>query len=93
MKTHIFLYNDYECIMILFTNYGQYYDKLIVHYMENSNKKLEKMKTQSREYTNPLVYAIINFINKLRQSPDLYPIKYYKKTNRHKQNWKTTLLK
>jgi hypothetical protein len=61
--------------------------------MENSNKKSEKMKSQSREYTNSLVYTIINFINKLRQSPDLYPIKYYKKTNRHKQNWKTTLLK
>ena len=51
------------------------------------------MKTQNRGYINPLAYAIINFFNKLRQNPDMYPIKYYKKSNRYKRDWKTTLLK
>ncbi|MEI8053582.1 MAG: hypothetical protein WCH52_07525 [Bacteroidota bacterium] len=51
------------------------------------------MKAQSREYTNPLAYAIMSFFNKLRQNPDIYPIKYYKKGNRYRRSWKTTLLK
>ena len=30
----------------------------------------------------PLMQAVKNFIGKLRQSPDVYPIKYYKKNKR-----------
>lgn len=51
------------------------------------------MKNQEKGFINPLAYAIISFFNKLRQTPDMYPIKYYKKTNRYRRDWKSTLLK
>lgn len=79
--------------MILFTNYRQYYDKEIVLYMSIPNKNPENMKTQNRGFMNPIAFAIINFFNKLRQNPEVYPIKYYKKGSRYKRDWKTTLLK
>ncbi len=34
----------------------------------------------------PMVQVVKNFINKLVQSPDLYPIKYYKKGKRLGKN-------
>lgn len=79
--------------MILFTNYRQYYDKEIVLYMSNQNKNLKEMKTQNRGFMNPIAFLLINFFNKLRQNPEVYPIKYYKKGNRNKKDWKNTLLK
>jgi hypothetical protein len=42
---------------------------------------------------NPITYAIINFFNRLIQSPGVYPIKYYKRGVRNRKDWKTTLLK
>ena len=50
------------------------------------------MKTESNQI-NPIVYAITTFFNKLRQNPNVYPIKYYKKANRFKRSRKSTLLK
>ena len=34
---------------------------------------------------HPILYAIKTFVNKLRQNPDVYPIKYYKKANRNRR--------
>ena len=34
----------------------------------------------------PMLQVVKNFINKLVQSPDLYPIKYYKKGKRLGRN-------
>ncbi|MFT3909535.1 MAG: hypothetical protein QM737_08930 [Ferruginibacter sp.] len=30
-------------------------------------------------HTHPIVQMVKNFFNRLRQNPDVYPIKYYKK--------------
>jgi hypothetical protein len=43
--------------------------------------------------TNPIVLVFRNIINKLRQNPEIYPIKYYKKSPRFRRNWKTPLVK
>ena len=34
-----------------------------------------------------------NFILKLRQNPDIYPIKYYKKTRRLSRSWQGSAVK
>ena len=31
---------------------------------------------------NPIVQMLKNLLNKFKQSPDIYPIKYYKKSKR-----------
>jgi hypothetical protein len=33
------------------------------------------------------------FIDKLRQSPDVYPIKYYKKGKQYRRKWQAPLIK
>ena len=40
----------------------------------------------------PVVQLVINFINKLTQSPDIYPIKYYKKGKRIGKNRNTLMI-
>ena len=42
---------------------------------------------------NPLVLLVKNFIGKLRQSPDIYPIKYYKKGKQFRRKWQAPLVK
>jgi hypothetical protein len=37
---------------------------------------------------HPVVYALRSIISKFTQHPAIYPIKYYKKTNRLKRNRK-----
>lgn len=37
--------------------------------------------------THPVLQFVRNFINKFTQSPDVYPIKYYKKGKGVKRNW------
>ena len=44
-------------------------------------------------HTNPIVQLVKNFISKLRQHPDVYPIKYYKKGQRFRRNWKAPMVK
>lgn len=34
---------------------------------------------------NPLVQLVRNFLNKFLQSPDIYPIRYYKKGKRFRR--------
>jgi hypothetical protein len=51
------------------------------------------MNITQRNNTHPIVQVFKNFINKLRQNPEIYPIKYYKKSPRFRRNWKTPLVK
>ncbi|MBK7433001.1 MAG: hypothetical protein IPI66_03270 [Chitinophagaceae bacterium] len=47
--------------------------------------------------TNPsvpdLFRSIRNFFGKLRQNPDIYPIRYYKKGRRFRRNWQENIVK
>lgn len=47
------------------------------------NKAKYQYQAQS---TNALTQAIRNFIGKIKQSPDIYPIRYYKKNRRFKRD-------
>lgn len=47
----------------------------------------------STAHTHPLIQLVKNFINKLRQNPEVYPIKYYKKGQRFRRNWKSPMVK
>jgi hypothetical protein len=40
-----------------------------------------------------LVQAIRSFIDKIRQNPDVYPIRYYKKSRRFRNNAERQLVK
>jgi len=52
------------------------------------------MKSDTRKNTSPTLYrAFLNFIDRLRQNPDVYPIKYYKKSRRFKRNWQENIVK
>ncbi|MGG9963901.1 hypothetical protein [Ferruginibacter sp. SUN106] len=43
--------------------------------------------------TNPILQVVRNFIGKLRQNPDVYPIRYYKKGKQFRRKWQTPLVK
>lgn len=43
--------------------------------------------------TNPLLQVVRNFIGKLRQNPDVYPIRYYKKGKQFRRKWQAPLVK
>ena len=45
------------------------------------------------DHTHPIIQVLRNFINKLRQNPEVYPIKYYKKSPRFRRNWKSPQVK
>ena len=51
------------------------------------------MNTYKPGHTHPIVQLVKNFVNKLFQNPEVYPIKYYKKNQRHKRNWKSPMVK
>ena len=48
---------------------------------------------RSNSSPNVMMQAVKNFISKLRQNPDIYPIRYYKKTRRIRKNWQGSSLK
>lgn len=48
--------------------------------------------TNSKSNNFPIVQLVINFITKLTQTPDIYPIKYYKKGKRIGKNRNTLLI-
>lgn len=51
-------------------------------------KQLSMNKTSSQHKSEHIVVqAIKNFIGKLRQNPDVYPIRYYKKTRRYSSSF------
>jgi len=39
----------------------------------------------NKNSTNPLVQLVKNLFNKFIQTPDIYPIRYYKKTKRFRR--------
>ena len=43
-----------------------------------------KYQTQS---IHPLIQVIKDFIGKIRQNPDIYPIRYYKKNRRFRRDF------
>jgi hypothetical protein len=49
--------------------------------------------TINKNPTNRLFYLIATFINKLRQSPDIYPIKFYKKGRNFRRHVDYQLMK
>jgi hypothetical protein len=42
---------------------------------------------------NPVVQLFKNVMGKLRQHPDVYPIKYYKKGKQFRRHWQSPLVK
>jgi hypothetical protein len=40
-----------------------------------------------------LVSVVKNLLGKLRQNPDIYPIRYYKKNRRFRRNWQEPSVK
>jgi hypothetical protein len=51
------------------------------------------MNKPNRAMTNPLLQVVRNFIGKLRQNPDVYPIRYYKKGKQFRRKWQQPLVK
>ena len=43
--------------------------------------------TNNEPATHSLLRVVKFFIGKLRQNPDVYPIKYYKKGRQFRRNW------
>ncbi|MEI8058746.1 MAG: hypothetical protein WCG67_01210 [Ferruginibacter sp.] len=50
------------------------------------------MKTQSSSI-NPIVQMLNSFMSKLRQNPDVYPIRYYKKGKQFRRKWQGPFVK
>lgn len=48
--------------------------------------------TVNKNSSFPVVQIVRNFINKLTQTPDIYPIKYYKKGKRIGKNRNALLI-
>lgn len=48
---------------------------------------------QSQMPLHPVVYYIQTLLNKIRQNHEVYPIKYYKKSNKYRRDWKSLLLR
>jgi hypothetical protein len=51
---------------------------------------MNAVKTQSSNFLSQFVKT---FIDKLRQNPDIYPIKYYKKGKQYRRKWQAPLVK
>ncbi len=43
--------------------------------------------------THLVLQAVKNLFSKLRQNPEIYPIKYYKKNHRNRKNMKASMEK
>jgi len=52
---------------------------------------MNTMKTT--QSANLIVQVVKNFIGKLRQNPDVYPIKYYKKGRQFRRKWQEPSVK
>jgi hypothetical protein len=42
---------------------------------------------------HPIMQALKNFVGKLRQNPEIYPIRYYKKSRRFRRTWSGSTVK
>ncbi|MFN8244686.1 MAG: hypothetical protein U0X40_11585 [Ferruginibacter sp.] len=43
--------------------------------------------------THPVLQVLRNLVEKLRQHPEVYPIRYYKKGKRFRRHWQGPLVK
>lgn len=48
---------------------------------------------KQQQSANLITQLVRNFISKLRQNPDVYPIKYYKKGRQYRRKWQAPLVK
>jgi hypothetical protein len=46
-----------------------------------------------QQSVNPLLQVVKNLFSKLRQNPDIYPIRYYKKGKQFRRRWQNQLVK
>ncbi len=51
------------------------------------------MNSNQQTSNNPLLQVFKSFIGKLRQSPDIYPIRYYKKGKQFRRKWQSPIVK
>ena len=51
------------------------------------------MNNITSSHVHPIVYAFRALINKLRQNPDVYPIRYYKKGRNFRRGSKPDMYK
>ena len=51
------------------------------------------MTTNQQSSNNLLLQVFRSFIGKLRQSPDIYPIRYYKKGKQFRRKWQAPNVK
>jgi len=51
------------------------------------------MNNKEKQSGNVFVSLVKNVISKLQQSPDIYPIKYYKKAQRFRRHWHEPMVK
>ena len=72
---------------------GQYLMQYYITIIRYSVNKTSNMNMHKADHAHPIVQMVKNFINKLIQNPEVYPIKYYKKNHRHKRHWKTPMVK
>jgi hypothetical protein len=42
---------------------------------------------------HPLIQVIKRFLGKIRQNPDVYPIRYYKKGKQFRRKWQSPIVK
>ncbi len=49
--------------------------------------------SQQETISNPLLGVIRSVIGKLRQNPEVYPIRYYKKGKQFRRKWQGPLVK
>lgn len=60
---------------------------------ESCNNHFMNNEINSSAGYHPLLQGIMNFIGRLRQNPEVYPIKYYKKSKRYRRHWQGPLVK
>jgi hypothetical protein len=48
---------------------------------------------KNQHSANSILQAVKNILGKLRQSPDIYPIRYYKKGRQFRRKWQGTAVK
>jgi hypothetical protein len=82
------------CLPMVLNNLSTFYTILyvVLRYIQcNDIYNMNTVKTQSVE--NPLFGLLRSFVGKLRQNPDIYPIKYYKKGKQFRRKWQGPLVK
>lgn len=61
-------------------------------YILITNNTMNRIKPQTQS-THLVIQFIKDFIGKIRQNPDVYPIRYYKKNRKFQRNFEGTAIK